>query len=132
MSVLTDEALVRAYLRSLVGRPERIADNLESTEPGFLHSGARWARRNGVDMRTLAGLGVARDVLDRAGIVQPPIEELVRAHYSRRPFDVATLTRRSCVSAGAVRQTLADDERLGRVERVTRPGCATGWRVTRS
>lgn len=130
MSVVTDEAFVRAYLRSLIGAPERGAD-VGTIEAGFLRAGARWASRVGVDRRTLATFGVPRPVLDRAGIFQPPIEDLVRAHYSQRPFDVATLARRSCVSAGSVRLALVEDERAGRVERVASHGRATTWQVTR-
>lgn len=128
MSVASDEASVRAYLRLLVGAPERGGDTMRSSERDFIAVGARWARRTGVDRRTLAGLGVPKSVLDRAGIIQPSIDVLVRHGYSRTPFDVATLARRACVSEGSVRQTLADDERVGTVEQVPSTGRAHTWR----
>lgn len=128
MSNTSDEAAVRTYLRLLVGAPERAGDSMQSAERKFIAVVARWSRRTGVDRRTLAGLGVPKAVLDRAGMIQPPVDEFVRRSYTRTPFDVATLARRACVSEGSVRQTLADDERTGLVERVTSPSRATRWR----
>lgn len=129
MSVASDEAAVRVYLRLLVGAPVRTADAILAAEQNFVAVAARWAKRTGVDRRTVAGLGVSKKVLDRAGIVQAPIGVLVRRHYSRTPFDVAILARRACVSEGSVRQTVADDERAGVIQRTPSTGRATSWRL---
>lgn len=128
MSVASDEAAARSYLRLLVGAPEGAANAAQSTELEFIAVAARWAERTGVDRQTLVRLGVPKNVLDRAGIIQVPIEALVRRFYSTTPFDVATLARRSCVSEGSVRQALANDERTARVQRVASAGRAVMWR----
>lgn len=129
MSIASDESAARAYLRALAGAPERVADSVLSTEQRFVAVAARWTKRTGIDRRTLAALGVPKKVLDRAGIVQPPIGLLVRQHYSRKPFDVATLARRACVSEGSVRRTIADDETTGVIQRAPSDGRATSWHV---
>jgi hypothetical protein len=131
MSIATDEATVRTYLRALVGAPERRTDELAVAEDGFVRVGARWCARAGVDRRTLANVGVPKSVLDLAAIIQAPIEDVVRAHYSRQPFDLPTLTRRACVGEASVRKTVAQDERIGRIERVNRPGRSVVWRLTK-
>ena len=128
MSVMSDEAAVRVYLRSLVGAPVGADAATLPAEEEFVAVAARWAERNGVDRRTLAALGVPKPVLDRAGIVQPSIRHLVRQHYSTDPFDVATLARRACVSRGSVRQAIAEDERAGLIQRISSNGRATCWR----
>jgi hypothetical protein len=129
MSIASDEAAVRSYLRLLVGAPVRATDEAAVTEQGFVAAAARWAGRNGVDRRTLSGVGVPKATLDRAGLRQPSIEVLIRHHYSTTPFSVATLARRSCTSEASVRQTLADDLRAGVVEQMPGPGRATMWRL---
>lgn len=129
MSVATDESAARAYLRLLVGAPLRTADTILPAEQNFVAVAARWAKRTGVDRRSLAGLGVPKQILDLASVVQPPVGVLVRRHYSRTPFDVAIVARRACVSDGSVRQTIADDERAGVIQRTPSTGRATSWRL---
>ncbi len=131
MSVASDEAAVRSYLRLVVGAPLQATDAVPPAEQNFVAVAARWAKRTGVDRRTLAGLGVPKTVLDRAGVVQPPIGVLVGGHYSRTPFDVTTLARRACVSERSVRQAVADDERAGVIQRMPSTGRASSWRAAR-
>lgn len=128
MSIATDEAAVRKYLRLVVGAPERTSDDLSTAARAFIRVAARWSSRNGVDRRTLALIGVPNAVLDDAGVTQPSVDEIVRPHYSRQPFDVATVVRRACVGEASVRRVIAQDEDTGLIERVDRPGRSAAWR----
>lgn len=119
-----DETKVRAYLRLLVEAPVRASDRLDSTETAFIDVGATWAARSGVDRRTLAEIGVPREVLDAAGIAATPVGELVRRQYGTDPFTVADLVRRSGVSTASVRAVLAEDEKARRIRQVESQGRA--------
>lgn len=129
MSVASDEAAVRTYLRLIVDAAVRQADEMGTAEEQFVAVAARWAKRTGVDRRTLAGIGVPRKVLDRARVVQQPIGLHVRRHYSKTPFDIATLARRACVSEGSVRQAIVDDVRTGHLQQAASEGRAASWRL---
>lgn len=119
-----DEVAVRRYLRSLVGAPLRGSDDLPICEPEFVASAAGWAARTGVDRRTLARVGVPRRVLDRAGVIRVPVAERLRQHWDPTPFSIADLARRSGISEPAVRQAVAEEERVGVLNRVGRRGRA--------
>jgi hypothetical protein len=119
-----DEAKVRTYLRLLVEAPVRASDRLDPAEASFIEMAADWSARAGVDRRTLADLGVSREVLDAAGIVAIPAAELVRRQYGKGTFTAADLVRRSGVSMASVRSVLAEDELAGRVRRVPSEGRA--------
>ena len=119
-----DEAKVRTYLRLLVDAPVRASDRLEPAEAAFIDVAARWSQRSGVDRRTLAGLGVPREVLDSAGIAATPVGELVRRQYGQSLFTAADLVRKSGVSMASVRTILAEDEQVQRIKRVKREGRA--------
>lgn len=119
-----DEAKVRTYLRLLLGVPVRASDRLEPAEAAFIEVAAGWSGRSGVDRRTLADLGVPREVLDSAGIAATPVGELVRRQYGQSPFTAADLVRKSGVSVASVRAVLAEDERAKRIKRVKSEGRA--------
>src|SRR3981081_1458200 len=78
----SDESTVRRYLRALVGFPLRAADEATEAEAQGMAVLPRWARRAGVDRRTLRTLGVSRRTLDRVGIVQKPTEEGLRRYWN--------------------------------------------------
>lgn len=128
MTASKEDAAVRSYLRALVGEPVRIRDTVASTEPGFVAVAAAWARRTGVDRRSLQLLGVPTETLDRAGVVQPPVHELVRAEYDAEDFTIADLVGKSCVSVSSVRSTVLEDAAAGVIERVASPERAHRWR----
>lgn len=130
MTPSEDDTAVRSYLRAVVGEPVRVRDTVASTEPGFVTLAAEWAQRWGVDRRSLRALGVPKEALDDAGIVQPPVQELVRAEYDSEGFTIADLVARSCVSPSSVRSTVSDDEEAGIIERMPSPGQAHRWRRT--
>jgi hypothetical protein len=123
-SAQDDEAKIRTYLRLLVEAPVRASDRLCAAEAAFIEIAADWSARSGVDRRTLADLGVPRDILDAAGIERTPVAELVRRQYSSDPFTVADLVRRSGVSTASVRAVLAEDERSGWIGRLASRGRA--------
>lgn len=117
-----DEAVVRAYLRLLVGAPLRASDRLETVEPAFVDVVDRWSERAGIDRRTLAAVGVPRRVLNEAGIRPTPVGELIRRQYSAEPFSVIDLVRRSGASPASVRGVIAEDEQNGQLKRVGSAG----------
>jgi hypothetical protein len=117
-----DEAKVRTYLRLLIGAPARAADRLDRAETAFIDAAAGWSERSGVDRKTLADLGVPREILDAAGLRATPVAELVRRQYGKSPFTAADLVRKSGVSMASVRNVLAEDEQTGRVTRVRSEG----------
>lgn len=123
------EAKVRTYLRLLVEVPVRASDRLDPAETAFIEVAAGWSARSGVDRRTLADLGVPREVLDAAGIVGTPVADLVRRQYGTAPFTAADLVRRSGASLASVRTVLAEDEKGGRVTRVPSEGRAFRYRL---
>jgi len=125
-----DEAVVRAYLRAVVGAPLRGRGRIASTESEFVAVAARWAKRAGVDRRSLRTIGVAAGTLNRAGITQPSAQDLVRAEYGLQEFTIADLANRTCVSSSSVRTTVAEDEAAGVVKRVVSSGRAHRWRRT--
>lgn len=131
MTIDADDAAVRAYLRAVVGSPERAKDSVANTESGFVKAGARWAARSNVDRSTLEHLGVPRSVLDAAGVRQPPVADRIRPFYTAEPFNAATLARRACLSESAVRRALLRDELQGLVGRVLTPGRAVLWQGRR-
>lgn len=128
MTATADEAAVRAYLRALMGAPERSSDSVETTEPGFRDAAARWAIRANVDRKALRKLGVPRSVIDRAGIAGSHATDLVRWMYTAEPFGIAELARRTCVSPASVRAAVLADERGGLLERAPSQGRAHQWR----
>ena len=132
MTIESDEAAVRAYLRVVVGAPERATATIESTEAGFIACAARWARRQGVDHATLRALGVRQPVLELAAVAQLTAGDMVRRHYSRKPFDVGSLARRSAVTATTVRRTVAQDAQAGIIELVPQQGRGSRWRLVKS
>ena len=117
-----DESAVRTYLRLLAGAPVRSSDRVEKAESDFIAAAADWAAEAGVDRRTLAEVGVSRQVLDAAGIRATPIAELIRRQYGTNPFTVADLARKSGASTASVRSVLAEDERTGQLKRVASTG----------
>jgi len=122
--VQEDEARVRSYLRLLVDTPVRVSDRLDTAEEAFIDVAASWSASSGVDRRTLAGLGVPREVLDAAGITATPVADLVRRQYGTNPFTAADLVRKSGVSMASVRIVLAEDEQAGRIRRLQSKGRA--------
>lgn len=122
-----EESKVRTYLRILVDAPLRASDRLDAAEEAFITVGAAWSERSGVDRRTLAALGVPREVLDAAGIAQTPVGELVRRQYGTGSFTVADLARKAGVSMASVRIVLAEDEQAGRITRVKSTGRAVRY-----
>lgn len=104
-----DEAKVRSYLRLLIDAPIRASDTIDRAETAFIDVAASWSERSGVDRRTLADLGVPREVLDAAGIGATPVAELARRQYETSLFTAADLARRSGVSMASVRSVLAED-----------------------
>lgn len=118
------EAKVRTYLRLLVDAPVRVSDRLDRAETAFIEAAAGWSERSGVDRKTLADIGVPREVLDAAGIDATPVAELVRRQYGKSPFSAADLVRRSGVSMASVRSVLAEDEQAGRIRRAKSEGRA--------
>lgn len=128
MTANADETAVRAYLRAVVGAPERPSETLEGTEPNFVAAAARWAAHANVDRKTLLRLGVPRAVIDRANIAESKTGDLVRWMYTSEPFSVKELCRRACVSAASVRTPVLADERAGLLERVPGEGRAHRWR----
>lgn len=119
-----DEAKVRTYLRLLVEAPIRTSDRFDPAEAAFIEVAAGWSAHAGVDRRTLADLGVSREVLDAAGISATPVAELVRRQYGTSAFTAADLVRRSGVSMPSVRSVLAEDEQSGQIRRVKSQGRA--------
>jgi hypothetical protein len=117
-----EETAVRAYLRLLVGAPVRASDRVETCEPAFVEVVATWSERTGVDRRTLASIGVPREVLDEAGVRPTPVGDLIRRHYCADPFTVFDLARRSGVSIASVRGVIARDEQSGQLKRVGTTG----------
>lgn len=117
-----DEPSIRTYLRLLVGAPVRGSDRLEPAEAAFVGSAAEWAKRAGVDRKTLAGIGVPRQVLDAADVRGISVADLIRRQYPTSPFTIAEVTRRSGVSPASVRNVVAEDERAGRVQRLATKG----------
>lgn len=124
-----DEAKVRSYLRLLIDAPIRASDTLDRAEPAFTDVAAGWSERSGVDRRTLADLGVPREVLDSAGINATRVAELVRRQYGKGHFTAADLARRSGVSMASVRSVLAEDEQAGRIRRVKSEGRAIHYEL---
>ena len=117
-----DGMAVRRYLRSLVGAPLRGAADPSELEADFVAAAAPWAARAGVDRQTLAGIGVPRRVLDRAGVARATVAERLRRHWDPDPFTIADLARRSGIAESAVRQAVADEERTGSLIRTGRDG----------
>lgn len=132
MTIESDEAAVRAYLRVVIGAPERATATIASTEAGFISCAARWARRHGVDRATLRALGVRQPVLELAAVTQLTAGDMVRRHYSRKPFDVASLARRSVVTVTTVRRTVTQDAQAGIIELVPHQGRGSRWRLVKS
>lgn len=124
-----DEAKVRTYLRLLVDAPLRKSDRFEQAETAFAEVASRWCKRSGVDRRTMARLGVRREVLDAAGVSATPVAELVRRQYGKSTFSAAGLVRRSGVSMASVRSVLAEDEEAGRVVRIGRESRMIHYRL---
>ncbi len=128
MTVETDQRVVRAYLRAVVGSPLRRSESTETLEAEFVKSASRWAKRTGVDRSTLRKLGVPSRVLDEAGVVATPAGDLIRRHYSRKDFTVMQLASEACISAATVRTTIGTDESRGLLVRGSKSGRAHTWR----
>ena len=115
-----EEAVVRRYLRSVVGAPVRHARDAADAEAEFITAAKRWAERVGVDRGTLLALGVDSRVLDRAGVRTTPLSERLRRHWEPAPFSIADLARRSGLPESSVRRAVATDEAAGLLRRVAR------------
>lgn len=124
----SDEAPVRAYLRTVVGSPIAACDDSGSTEAGFVAVASRWAAQVGVDRRTLLAVGVPKATLDAAGVVQESSRDAVGRHYGDGEFTIAEVVARSCASPSSVRAAVAADEADGVLERVLPSGRSHRWR----
>ena len=117
-----DEAIVRRYLRILVGAPTRRGDAADQAESDFIAVASRWADRVGVDRQALLALGVNRSTLDLAGIRRVPPNEWLRRYWNPAPFSIADLARRSGVSPAIVRRAIGLDEEAGLLRQEGRDG----------
>lgn len=100
---------------------------MEEAQLSFVAVASRWCERTGTDRRTLLDLGVAKRVLDMAGIRRTPIHEVLRGYWPDCAFSAGDLTRRSGFSEPTVRQAIARDAEAGLLRRAPDEGRAVRW-----
>lgn len=125
----SDDLVVRAYLRIVIGSTPGSMDQKEKLELEFISSIGKWCNKKGVDRRTLSRFGISRQVLDSAKLKETPVSEIIRRYYGIEPFSVSMLAQCSAISLASVRKTINVDERDGLIEMCEVDGKTSFYRL---